>query len=73
MTAIIEQRRFITVAQLMERWACSRQTIERLARKDPAFPSFYKIGGANRRTVRVDQVESYERGAVVQRRAAVHP
>ena len=69
MTAI-EQHRFITLRQLMERWQCSRQTIERLSRKDPAFPSFYKIGGANRRTVRVDQVESYERAAVVARREA---
>jgi predicted DNA-binding transcriptional regulator AlpA len=68
-TAIVEQRRFITVAQLMERWACSRQTIERLSRTDLTFPPFYKIG-LNRRTVRVDQVEAYERGMVVRRRAA---
>jgi hypothetical protein len=53
----------------MERWACSRQTIERLSRTDLTFPPFYKIG-LNRRTVRVDQVEAYERGMVVRRRAA---
>jgi hypothetical protein len=65
----IEQYRFITVRQLVERWACSRRTIERLSRTDPDFPSFYKIGN-QRRTVRVDQVEAYERGMVVRRVAA---
>lgn len=65
---MIEQRRFITLKQLTERWACSRQSIERLSRADPEFPPFYKIG-LNRRTLRVDQVEAYERKAVVARRA----
>jgi predicted DNA-binding transcriptional regulator AlpA len=65
----IEQHRFITVRQLVERWACSRQTIERLARTDPDFPRFYKIG-TNKRTARVDEVEKYERKSVVARREA---
>jgi hypothetical protein len=65
----IEQRQFITVRQLVERWQCSRQTVERLSRTDPGFPSFYKIG-TRTRTVRVDQVEAYERGMVVRRVAA---
>jgi predicted DNA-binding transcriptional regulator AlpA len=65
-----EQRRFLSVRQLTERWACSRQTIERLSREDPRFPSFYKIG-TNKRTVRVDEVEAYERGMVVARGGVV--
>jgi len=66
---VVEQRRFITMKQLTERWACSRQTIERLSRTDPDFPDFYKIG-TNKRTLRVDEVEKYERGAVVARTGA---
>jgi hypothetical protein len=65
----IEQRRFLTLKKLTERWDCSRQTIERLSRTDPDFPPFYKIG-TNKRTARLDEVEAYERKSVVARRGA---
>jgi len=67
MNADEKKRRFLTVKQLTERWNCSRQTIERLARTDPDFPDFYKIG-TNKRTVREDEAETYERRSVVSRR-----
>jgi hypothetical protein len=63
---IDQQRRFLTVRQLVERWACSRQTVERLLRADPSFPTIYRIG-TNKRTVRLDQVEAYERRSVAAR------
>jgi len=66
MSAKSAARRFLTIKQLTERWACSRGTIERLSRTDPTFPKFFKIG-STKRIAAEDDVEVYERSRVVAR------
>ena len=60
--------RFISFPDLYVRWSISHQTLERLVRKDPRFPSVHRFGPGGRfRFFRLDEVERYERASVVPR------
>ena len=54
-------KKFLTTAQLRERWgSCSHMFIERRLAGDPGFPQPIKLGG-RMRLWDVDEVEAYER------------
>ena len=64
-TTKIAPKRFLTAAQLQERWGgCSHMFIERRLAGDPRFPRPVKLGG-RLRFFPLDEIEEYERACVV--------
>jgi predicted DNA-binding transcriptional regulator AlpA len=62
----VRQRRYLTFHQLCERWGgCSLMTLENKLRKDPNFPKAIKLPGGRLRLFLEEEVERYERAAVV--------
>jgi predicted DNA-binding transcriptional regulator AlpA len=58
--------RFLDMGDLCERWAVSRQTLERWIREDPTFPKPVRLGPKSKiRKFTENHVEEYERAAVV--------
>jgi hypothetical protein len=57
--------RFLTMGDLVERWAVSRQTIEDWLRTDPDFPSPYLFSDSRVRKFKEHpDIEKFERSAL---------
>jgi hypothetical protein len=62
-----KQKRYLGMNDLLERWDVSKQTVERRLRTDPDFPQPFKFPNSPIRKWTEEQIENYEKLAVVQR------
>lgn len=62
-----KRKRYLGMNDLLERWGVGKQTVERRLRNDPAFPQPFKFPNSPIRKWTEEQIEDYEKLAVVQR------